>query len=323
MSADAAAAVFPVVSVVIPARNEEARIGRTVRAALEQRPEGTELEAIVVDDGSTDGTIREAERAGARVVGAGARAGGGPAAARNRGAEASRGDPILFLDADCVPEPGWLRAMLDGHRSGAEAVGGPLVLPPGESISIRSDYYGCCYHMHPRRRRGPVRQHSPCNLSVRRGVFLNTARFDDRRAVRFAHEELSWQGELAAAGGTILFEPAARARFSGRPGFRSVLARSYRWGRGAAEAKAGLRIVRWSRLYRHPRLVAVAGVPLGALSFLYVMGCWLRAGTWEPLLLWPLLFLQRAAYAAGLARGGLAAANLRADASPRPLARER
>jgi glycosyltransferase involved in cell wall biosynthesis len=44
--------LFPLVSVVIPALNEESNIGRVVRSIFSQCPYGTELEVIVVDDGS-------------------------------------------------------------------------------------------------------------------------------------------------------------------------------------------------------------------------------------------------------------------------------
>ena len=52
------------VSVVIPARNEAGRIGALVVAVLAQDPRGRRIEVIVVDDGSTDGTVAEARAAG-------------------------------------------------------------------------------------------------------------------------------------------------------------------------------------------------------------------------------------------------------------------
>ena len=58
------------------------------------------LEVIVVDDGSRDGSAELARELGARVLRGEHRA--GPAAARNRGAEAARGDVLFFVDADVV-----------------------------------------------------------------------------------------------------------------------------------------------------------------------------------------------------------------------------
>jgi glycosyltransferase involved in cell wall biosynthesis len=52
----------------------------------------------------------------------------GPAAARNIGCAAARGDVLVFIDADCEPEPTWLRRLFDAARD-AELVQG-MVLPP-------------------------------------------------------------------------------------------------------------------------------------------------------------------------------------------------
>ncbi|HEY9506544.1 MAG TPA: glycosyltransferase family A protein, partial [Gemmatimonadales bacterium] len=97
------------VSVVIPARNEAGRIGALVVAVLAQDPRGRRIEVIVVDDGSTDGTVAEARAAGARVLEMEpGEVTGNPAVGRNRGAALAGGDPIVFLDADCTPAADWL-----------------------------------------------------------------------------------------------------------------------------------------------------------------------------------------------------------------------
>ena len=82
---------------------------------------------------------------------------GNPAAARNLGVERTSGDPIVFLDADCEPEPGWLRSLIDAHRSGHPVVGGALDLPPGLGLTARLDYYCGWYHVHSRRSAGRCR----------------------------------------------------------------------------------------------------------------------------------------------------------------------
>lgn len=90
------------ISVVIPARNEAARIAPLLEAVVDAPGVG---EVIVVDDESTDGTAAIATRAGADVVEAGRLPDGwaGKAWALQRGLEAASGEWIVTLDADTRP----------------------------------------------------------------------------------------------------------------------------------------------------------------------------------------------------------------------------
>jgi glycosyltransferase involved in cell wall biosynthesis len=294
------------VSVIIPARNEGRTIARLVQAILQQAPAGWSVEVVLVDDASTDDTVAVARGAGACVLELGSRAGGGnPAVARNRGALAATGDPLVFLDADCLPAPGWLARLLAGHDAGAAVVGGSLDLPAGLPGMARCDYYCGWYHMHSRRPAGPVTNHPPGNLSVRRAEFARTPGFTEQQPIAYAHEELVWQAEVRRNGGTILFDPAAIVLHYNRPGFRNLLRRNYRWGYSAIESKAATEAARMAWLYRYPGLLVAASLPLAIASTGYIVGCWLRAGALEPLLMLPAVLAARVAYSIGLAAGGV------------------
>ncbi|MDP8953470.1 MAG: glycosyltransferase family 2 protein [Actinomycetota bacterium] len=99
------------VSVVIPARNEEHRLGRAL-AALVGDPQVVEV--VVVDDCSTDGTAEVAAAAGARVVAGRPLPGGwvGKPWALQQGLEASTGEWLVTLDADVEPRPGLVGALV-------------------------------------------------------------------------------------------------------------------------------------------------------------------------------------------------------------------
>ncbi len=107
-------------SVVVPAFTEEARIAATIaaiRADLANLHAADDLEVVVVDDGSPDGTAEAARAAGADQVIVQARNRGKGAAVR-AGVLASSGRTVAFTDADLAYAPHQLLAFLDAIESG-------------------------------------------------------------------------------------------------------------------------------------------------------------------------------------------------------------
>ncbi len=115
-------------SVIVPARNAEATLPRTLRALAEQDFTGA-YEVIVVDDGSSDQTAQLARSAPGPVA-VMAQPALGPAAARNLGVARSQGAALAFCDADVFPTPGWLRAGV-GALEQTDLVQGHVLADPG------------------------------------------------------------------------------------------------------------------------------------------------------------------------------------------------
>lgn len=114
------------ISVIIPSYQSRETIPSCLRALARQ-----ELDVpyeVVIIDSSNDGTAEWiAEQYPAhRVVHLEGRT--LPGAARNLGVEHAMGDLLVFLDADCVPEPEWLGKHVRSHRArpAAAAVGGSV-----------------------------------------------------------------------------------------------------------------------------------------------------------------------------------------------------
>ena len=206
-------------SVVVPARNAGGTIGATIEA-LERQDLDAPYEVIVVDDGSRDGTATLAERA-AGVAVLVRQDGLGPAAARNRGAAAARAPVLAFTDADCVPEPDWLREGLDAI-SGHDLVQG--VVTPLEQVAL-----------HPLDRSLWITSETglweSANLFVRRELFERIGGFQDWLDYGGAKSfgEDTWFGWRARrAGARTTFSTGAVVR-------HAVFARTF--GQFVAEAR--------------------------------------------------------------------------------------
>lgn len=94
------------ISVIIPTYNSDRFISEAIESVLQQTKKPDEI--IVVDDGSTDDTQQTVEKFGGSIRYI-YQENAGPAAARNRGLEAAKGDLIGFVDADDI----WLKNKLE------------------------------------------------------------------------------------------------------------------------------------------------------------------------------------------------------------------
>lgn len=127
----------PPLSIVIPAFNEERRLGATLDAVLAHVD--ARAEVIVVDDGSRDGTaalVRERSALDPRVRLVALERNSGKGAAVRAGFLAARGDLVLFSDADNstpIGELEKLRAAIDG---GADVAIGSRALP-GSDVRVK------------------------------------------------------------------------------------------------------------------------------------------------------------------------------------------
>lgn len=118
-----------VLSVVIPAYNEESRLPTTLET-LRGYLSGREHEVVVVDDGSSDRTAEVAERFGCRVVRHPRNLGKG--AAVKSGVLASRGNPVLVTDADLAAPITELPKLEKALKSGADIAIGSREDPGAE-----------------------------------------------------------------------------------------------------------------------------------------------------------------------------------------------
>ncbi len=102
------------VSVVVPTFRRADLLDRCLSALTAQDCDAASYEVIVADDAADDDTRRQVEEwagsAPCAVRYVAVTGPHGPAAARNAGWRAARGEVVAFTDDDCVPDPGWVRA---------------------------------------------------------------------------------------------------------------------------------------------------------------------------------------------------------------------
>jgi glycosyltransferase involved in cell wall biosynthesis len=163
-----------VASVVIPAYNRAHLLPPLVKALEAQRDVGP-FETIIIDNASDDDTYDVltdlAKTAAIPIRVLRMPENRGPCAARNQGWRAATAPVIAFTDDDCLPDEGWLAALLQ-HVETAELVQGRTETDPtdprpigpfGRTVEIRAE------HGH----------YETCNLAYRRDLLERLGGFDE------------------------------------------------------------------------------------------------------------------------------------------------
>jgi glycosyltransferase involved in cell wall biosynthesis len=128
----------PKFSVIIPTLNEAQNI-RALLEALRAQEYSGEWEIIVVDGGSDDGTSQMAQGCAGVLVLQTAR---GVSRQRNAGARRASGDVLVFMDADDLPSPDFLRCVAQSYRNLPFAVACPWFVAGDSGLLVRVVYFG-------------------------------------------------------------------------------------------------------------------------------------------------------------------------------------
>jgi GT2 family glycosyltransferase len=198
----------PRVSAIIAARNAAATLSRCLDALIAQATD--EVEVIVVDDRSTDDTAAVAACYPLKLIQLHQHA--GVAAARNRGAEASRGAVLFFLDADVVLAPGALGKVLAAmSNQKVGALIGSYDADPDDT-SIVSQFKNLAHHyFHQRSGLLASTFWGACG-AVRRECFFAVGGFDEKRFKLPSIEDVELGFRLSARDVRIVLDPALQVK---------------------------------------------------------------------------------------------------------------
>lgn len=159
-------------SVVIPAKNESENIARCIRSVFESTPSGVIVQVIVVDNGSTDDTIKIAENEGAEVHQKQDATVGG---LRNFGVEKSNHSIIAFLDADCEAEHGWLTEGEKLIKDSSVGITGCFPKIPAKN----SGWIERAMYLTKDKEVKQVNYIGSCNMILKKEVFYKAGGFDE------------------------------------------------------------------------------------------------------------------------------------------------
>ena len=208
-------------SVVLPTYNRKESLRRTLDGLARQTYPCDQWEAVIVSDGSTDGTdafLTEYAATAPFTLRPIFQANAGPSRARNRGIQEARGEVVVFLDDDVEPAPDFLATHLRHYEDkGHIAVIGPL-LPDPERRNVESVWIGWEHAMLEKQYHafytgewataGPNHFYSG-NASVRRADLLHVGSFDES-FTRQEDVEMAYRLEREC-GVTFAFDASARA----------------------------------------------------------------------------------------------------------------
>jgi glycosyltransferase involved in cell wall biosynthesis len=118
------------ISIIIPTKNEEEYLPKLLKSIHQQR--FRDMEVIVADAGSKDGTVQIAKAHRCRVV-----PGGLPGKGRNEGAKVAKGDVLFFVDADALLPPHFVERFLREFDRRKLDVAGCSMKLPGKKKAYR------------------------------------------------------------------------------------------------------------------------------------------------------------------------------------------
>lgn len=194
------------ISLIIPFYNSEKTIKRCLDALLKQSYPKNGYEIIAVDDGSTDDTAGIVS--GFKKVRLIKQIHRGPAVARNLGVKNSKGQIILFTDADCIPDKNWIKNMVEPFKD-KKVIGVSGTYKTFNKSSLIARFAG--YEIEERHKKLKKQEHidfiGTFSAAFRKNIFLKSKGFDESFPTSSGEDpELSFRLEKF---GKMVFQPNA------------------------------------------------------------------------------------------------------------------
>jgi GT2 family glycosyltransferase len=297
----AAVSSRPVISVIVPVRDNAAGVEQLIRALAAQTISRERFELVIGDDGSASESLHDMETGNGwvRVI-------AGPPetsyAARNRAVTAARGGVLAFCDSDCLPDPDWLEAGMAALERADVVAGEVRFVAP----SRPSTWSLLTIDMYLDQERNVKKSRAvTANLFVTRSMFDQLGGFDPSLP---SGGDYDFARRSVASGARLAYAPQAVVRHPTLDGPRAFLRKAWRTNRWAAFRRT--RVGEWPGPSDAIGFVPILGVararhdeaqPLFELNRKRLAACGVTAGRRSELRALAALYLP-VAYAARFGR---------------------
>lgn len=220
------------------------------------------------------------------------------AVARNIGLHQARGDPLMFIDADCIAAPDWVAQMIACHHRGAAVIGGSVAFGHNNLWTV-ADNLSMFHDWMPFLSAGDYPILATLNMSVRRTVWQHVGDMNENldRA-----QDLDWVLTMREHGYTLYFEPRAQVwHYPARYNFASVMKHwtttgQYMW----------TVVMRHRELFDLPALLSNRWLMLvlapWTAAFLTIRIYFYHRAMWQYLYILPLIYITKLAWCWGVFR---------------------
>lgn len=206
-------------SFVIPAYNEDAVLGRTLASIHDVVGGRTSYEIVLVDNGSADSTVAVAQQLGARTF---IEPGISVAGLRNLGGRMSRGQVLVFLDADVVLTDAWgntIDQKIHELRSNPRLLTGSWCGVPDHPSWIEKHWFQPLVNR-------PNSHINSGHLIISRAFFCELGGFDEELETG---EDYEFSGRAVRGGGMVKEDPALAVVHHGYPQTLPAFVRREGW----------------------------------------------------------------------------------------------